>query len=216
MFKSKSLSFGIAALVMVMVDLSYAETNPAPPANAMVEVKPTPAKYANSLKFDLAKNPSKVEFFIIGKPSMLKINGTGAKLYGFASITENVLNANVGVPLKNLTTGIELRDEHMKNKYLDVEKYPYAILKILNADLGKNILSGPGEIKNLKTKGQLKIRGITKDVDIDLSLSFNEKSISIDATTKFLITEFGIEIPSYMGIKIADEVIVITSAQLKK
>ena len=44
-------------------------------------------------------------------------------------------NVVITVPLANLSTGIGLRDHHMKEKYLEVQKYPSATLTIARSAL---------------------------------------------------------------------------------
>src|ERR1700730_891725 len=57
-------------------------------------------------------------------PAGMTIEGTTAVL-GLADQGDNIV---ITVPLANLTTGITLRDRHMKEKYLEVPKYPSATL----------------------------------------------------------------------------------------
>lgn len=178
--------------------------------------KPAATKTTSNSVFDLTKSPSTVEFLAIGKPSMLKINGTGAKLAGTVTLNGTILNAKLGVAVKNFVTGLELRDEHMKNKYLEVEKFPTAILQVTNFDLGKDILKSNGPINGLVVKGQLTLHGATKEVTVELNIDSTAQAIAFDTTTKFLITDYGIVIPSYMGIKIADEVTLKVTGSVKK
>src|SRR5581483_4442375 len=68
---------------------------------------------------------AKVTFGAAG-PAGFKIEGTTSEL----SVSEGGGNVMVSVPLANLTTGIALRDHHMKEKYLEVAKYPAAVLTV--------------------------------------------------------------------------------------
>src|SRR5580698_6245660 len=62
-------------------------------------------------------------------PAGLKIEGTTSDL----NVAEDSGNVVITVPLANLTTGISLRDHHMRDKYLEVPKFPAAVLTIPRA-----------------------------------------------------------------------------------
>src|SRR5678815_69343 len=55
-------------------------------------------------------------FSLDGKTNQLRIEDDGTTL-------------RVTVPLASLQTGIGLRDKHMREKYLEVQKYPDAVLE---------------------------------------------------------------------------------------
>ena len=64
-------------------------------------------------------------------PAGFKVTGSTTDL----SVAEADGNVVVTVPLANLNTGIDLRDHHMKEKYLEVPKYPSAVLTIARSAL---------------------------------------------------------------------------------
>ena len=64
--------------------------------------------------------------FAASGPAGLKIEGSTKEL----TVTEADGNVVVDVPLASLATGIALRDQHMKDKYLEVSKYPLATLTV--------------------------------------------------------------------------------------
>jgi polyisoprenoid-binding protein YceI len=78
-------------------------------------------------------NPS-VQFTAVG-PAGMKIVGTTSDL----TIADGADSISIAVPLANLTTGIALRDRHMRDKYLEVQTYPLATLKV-----DRNSLQFPG------------------------------------------------------------------------
>lgn len=166
--------------------------------------------------FDLASEESKVEFKAVGRPSMLKINGTEGKLKGQVQISGENVSGEFIVSLDSMTTGISLRDEHMKKKYLETEKYPNAILKISDLKLTKNVLKETISQKEVPFKGLLNIHGIESPVEGTADIEATEKIISIIAKTRTNITAHKIELPSYLGIKVADVVDITTELKLKK
>ena len=159
-----------------------------------------------SKTIELSSQQSKIEFIAVGRPSMLKINGTGAKLNDHVDFKGLNVSAECVVPLDSITTGIDLRDTHMKTKYLESAKFPDATLTISNLVLEKNFLIEKGIQKNIPFKGKLKIHGEESDVEGLADVMSDEKSISIQATTKTNITAHKIDLPSYLGVKVADQV----------
>lgn len=165
---------------------------------------------------DLSSQESKVEFLAIGKPSLLKINGTGGKLKGQIQFTNLIVSADCTVALDGITTGIGLRDEHMKNKYLEIGKFPEATLKISELKIDKDFLKEKGIQKNIPFKGKLKIHGSESDIEGTADIDSDDKNISIQAKTKTNITAHKIDVPSYLGIKVADEVEIKVDLKIKK
>jgi polyisoprenoid-binding protein YceI len=141
-----------------------------------------------------------VRFTAIGKPGFLKIRGESGDHKPDAKIhlRQNLLEGEFSFDLSHLKTGIELRDEHMKTKYLEVDKYPLAKLVLspipltvqeLNRDLNKNF------------KGMLTLHGVSKEVS-GLFI-FRSGDNSVDAKFNIELSDFGIAIPEHMGITVS-------------
>ena len=64
-------------------------------------------------------------------PAGMKISGSTSDL----ALSEDGGKITISVPLKNLTTGIALRDKHMREKYLQIDQYPTAELTVDRAAL---------------------------------------------------------------------------------
>ncbi len=58
-----------------------------------------PLSAHSTILLDLSKQISKVEFFAVGKPSLIKINGTGGKLTGNLEIEKNQIKGQFKVKL---------------------------------------------------------------------------------------------------------------------
>ena len=57
---------------------------------------------------------------------------------GFATVTGDTVKAeNIKAKVKNMKTGLPLRDKHMTEKYLEVSKYPEVILLSAEGKGGK-------------------------------------------------------------------------------
>jgi polyisoprenoid-binding protein YceI len=115
---------------------------------------------------------------------------------GFATVQGDQYQAkNVVVDLNSLVTGFETRDDHAKNKYLEVKKFPQAIL--LEASGSKN-----------QGKARIKLRDQIQEVSGTYKVINAGKSTgkSISADFKIKLSEFGIKDISYKGIGVEDDV----------
>jgi polyisoprenoid-binding protein YceI len=143
-----------------------------------------------------------VQFKAIGKPAMLKILGESNGLSGELKTNQNTLAGTVELDMSTLTTKLATRDKHMKEKYLEVEKYPKSFLKFskIGNPIDKLI---KGEIQETDFEGDFTLHGVTKPISGKITFS-NPNT----ATSQFKIdlTDYSIDIPSFAGITVAKEV----------
>lgn len=150
------------------------------------------------------------KFLAVGKPSLLKINGNGGGPKGDLTVSNNMVTGQLEVDMTSFKTGIDLRDDHMKNKYLEVEKYPKAVLAVKDLELPEL----DGTPKEVPFDGSLTLHGQTVPVkDGKVQLSKNGDKIKFNAKFKTDITSYKIDIPSYAGVKVADTVDVEVEAE---
>lgn len=159
---------------------------------------------------DLSKGESRVEFLAVGKPSALKIRGTGGPLLGKVGISDQGVSGTIDMDLNTLDTGIGLRNTHMKEKYLQTSKFPRAQLSLKKVNLPSGWLKPGQKLEAVDFEGVLNLHGIEKPVFGKLNLNHDGKLIDGSAQFKLKISDFQIDIPSYAGIKVADEVDVQT------
>lgn len=162
---------------------------------------------AHAQKIDLTSG-AQVEFDAVGKPSMINIKGTGAKATGALSSVDNNLVGEFIVNLKDFTTDMDLRDEHMKEKYLEVEKkgFDKAILKINQKITSILPTSGAWEPQGLT--GLLTLHGVTKEVPLNCKLTVKDSRAVGAVNFKIKVQDYKIDIPSFAGITMTDEVAV--------
>jgi polyisoprenoid-binding protein YceI len=167
-----------------------------------------PMSWGAVQQVDLAKQTSEVEFFAVGKPSFLKINGTGGKLNGTLELDKNKVKGRFLVKMDAFTTGVSLRDQHMKEKYLETGKYAEAWLEIENIDLPVDFLKTKKVYSNVPFQGKLSLHGVEKSVKGTAEVDTGKESPSVETEFKVLVSDYQIAVPTYMGIKVADEVTV--------
>jgi polyisoprenoid-binding protein YceI len=152
-------------------------------------------------------------------PSTVVFNASGlggVKIEGQTpdlEIRDEAESLSVIVPLKNLRTGIALRDKHLKEKYLETEKYPNAELRVRRADLKVPAVGGKEESS---ANALLKLHGQEKPVVFNYRASESDGLYSVDGTLRLNITEFGIITPSFMGVTVRPDVEVRASFRLEQ
>ena len=127
---------------------------------------------------------------IVGQTSDLDVDDQGAKIV-------------IKVPLRNLATGIALRDDHMRNKYLQIGSYPNAELSVDRAAI--RLPNGDGTSSGDAT-GTMAIHGKTKNVSFHYNVARTGGALHVGGTTKLDIRDYGIDIPSYLGVTVKPDI----------
>lgn len=126
-----------------------------------------------------------------------KVKSTDVK--GFAQQKGDSFEANgIVVGLKNITTGISLRDTHTK-RHLEVEKFPTATLVSAKGQKGKG-------------EGVIKIKGIEKKI----SGTYKVEGGKLMAQFPLTLSDFKIVDIKYMGVGVEDQVTVNVTVPVKK
>jgi len=141
---------------------------------------------------------SVVGFQAIG-PAGLKIAGKTAEL----TVMDEGDSVSIVVPLANLKTGIEVRDHHMRDKYLEVEKFPSAKLTVKRSELK---LPAAGERVTSDVPGTLLLHGQTKPVTVHYEVKAEGSAYSVEGKLRLNMKEVGIEVPSYLGVTVKPDV----------
>lgn len=127
---------------------------------------------------------------ITGRTNDLDVDDQGAKIV-------------IRVPLRNLATGISLRDDHMRNKYLQVGSFPNAELTVDRASIhfpnGDTGASGDAS-------GTMSIHGHTKNINFHYIVARSNGTLRVDGTARIDIRDYAIEVPSYLGVTVKPDV----------
>jgi polyisoprenoid-binding protein YceI len=163
-----------------------------------------------SQKFQLSSDGQRVEFLAVGRPSLIKIRGTSTReLQAQLSVSNGTVSGTFQFKLETLDTGIGKRDEHMKDKYLEVSKHPMATLQI------QPVALTPGSEKPFE--GTLELHGVKKPVSgkVVFTESSTAKAYGADANFVIKLQDFAIDIPRFAGITVADEVQIQVSTKFE-
>jgi polyisoprenoid-binding protein YceI len=178
-----------AAIVFGLLQFAFADAAPAAKSHAL-----------------FAGASGTTEFIAIGHPSALKVIGKGSGPDGKLDIAQTSVSGTVTVDLKSLNTGIDTRDKHMKEKYLEVEKFPTASLTVTSLTLPKALDPQANTVVAVPFQGTLKLHGVEKPVSGTFDLSGPSATPKIAVQFTLTLSDYGITIPSFAGITIADQV----------
>jgi polyisoprenoid-binding protein YceI len=108
-----------------------------------------------------------------------------------------------------IETGISLRDRHLRNNYLEVQKgADFAVARMENIKIQK--LSGKTNFT-----GTLMLHGQKRDIAGTADLQSDGKGYRVDATFPVQISAFQIPEPTYLGVGVSDQIsvhVVLTAA----
>ena len=143
------------------------------------------------------RNP-KVTFTATGAAG-LKVVGTGTELTLETQGQTLVFKA----PLRSISTGIALRDRQMRDKYLEVESYPFIELRIAREALSLPALNGG---TSGDAKARLSMHGKAKDTTVHYSIRRQGQWVEVTGTFRVDVRAHGIDVPNYRGMTLNPEV----------
>jgi len=167
------------------------------------------ASHAESLQVvDLDGTEGTTEFLAIGSPSFLEIRGKGKAPTGQIQIKDGSAQGSLTVPIDSFDTGIETRNHHMKTVYLDTKKYPVSTLTFRGIQIPKNFSTDGYTASGFPVSAVLTLHGVSQPVTVlaDLERKSDGPSLSLHAHFKLKLSQYGVKIPTFAGITVADEV----------
>ena len=156
--------------------------------------------FAADIMAQLKCTPDSNVFFVArGTPKAIRIEGKPVVPNCLISVDKLIISGTFEVDLNELKTGIQTRDDHMKTKYLEVQKYPKAVLTL-------EPLTINSKTKDTPFTGMLSLHGVQKKVSGTTNMQLVQLKLSGDAKTQIKLSDFAITIPSFAGITVAEDV----------
>lgn len=146
----------------------------------------------------LARNGDALVTFNASGPAGLSIVGTTSEL----QVTETDQEIVITVPLKNLDTKIDLRNKHMREKYLEVAKYPNAELRVPRSA----ITMPKGAPTSGKANGTMTIHGQSKPTSFSYTAKPEGSRIAVNGAVHVNYKDFGIQQPGYAGVTVKPDI----------
>lgn len=125
----------------------------------------------------------------------LHIEGTTHEL----AISERDGELVFQVPLAGMDTGIGLRNRHMRG-YLDTAHFPDAELHVARKAVA---LPAPGTSIESDAPGSLVLHGVSRPCSIHYRVEqAGSGELRVRGTTRIDMRDFGIDVPSYLGVHV--------------
>ena len=115
--------------------------------------------------------------------------------------------------LDTLATGIGMRDQHMKEKYLEIAKFKSAVLRLKQIELPGAVFV-PASGTKVTREGWLTLHGIEKPVQVEMSFERNGERVKCVSKFKVKLSDHEIAIPSFSGITVANEVDIVAETSV--
>ena len=147
---------------------------------------------------------SKVEFLALATPGALKISGKQAESSALKTdikIENNQVLGSSILRLDTFSTGISLRDRHMKENYLEASKFPESSFTYKKLTLPAELSS-----EKIQFEGILKQHGVEKPISGFVLVKKKGAQLILEHDFKIKTSDFGISTPKYMGVVMGEEV----------
>jgi polyisoprenoid-binding protein YceI len=124
-----------------------------------------------------------------------------------ASAQPVALSGELSVDLATIDTGIALRNQHLRENYLQIAKgagFDKAVL----TEIRLSEANGEGFEGTSGFAGTLRLHGVSRPVAGTAEVRRQAPGVRISATFPLTLTDFGIEPPQYMGVGVGNKLIV--------
>ena len=113
--------------------------------------------------------------------------------------------------LRTLKTGIDLRDEHMRERHLQTEKYPHCYYELISVTgMPENLTSD--SVYKASGNGWFYIRGVKRELPCEISfMQISSGKYAVTATFAVKLDDFDIPRPKAVFMKLAEIIEVSTS-----
>jgi polyisoprenoid-binding protein YceI len=144
---------------------------------------------------------TKGQVTFLSKAPLNEFEGKSSSLNGLVNLETNLLD--FFVDLNTLKTGIGLRDSHMRENYLETEKFPFAEFTGNLVQLPTLVMANKTPVKAV---GKFKIHGIERDIEVlgFLTLIQNGK-VELDTSFEILLSDYQIPLPKLVFYELAQE-----------
>ena len=117
------------------------------------------------------------------------------------------LTGDLSVDLASIDTGIDLRNQHLREKYLEIGKGP-GFDKAVLSELRLNDADGEGFEGRTAFSGTLLLHGVRRPVSGTGEIHRAGRSVRVEGSFPLTLTDFAIEPPEYLGVGVASRVLV--------
>lgn len=134
-------------------------------------------------------------------------DGKTRKIAGWAKFNPQNLSlarAHISVDLASIDTDNNLRNKHMREKFLHTNQYP-AMTFDLTKISQKNSLPGDTETTVL-AHGKFHLHGMTKNVEIPITILRHDHELNIQSSFPLTLSDYNIKTPSFLGMHMEETI----------
>lgn len=152
------------------------------------------------------------EVTFLSKAPLNEFEGKSNVLNGLIDLDKNLLD--FFIDLNTLKTGIGLRDSHMRENYLETDKYPFAEFTGKLEKIPELML---GEKMPTKASGTFKIHGVERQIEVSGFLTkIQNGMIELESSFDIRLSDYKIPIPKLVFYELAEEQKVTIKATLNQ
>ena len=142
---------------------------------------------------------------------LLEFEGTSEHLNGLINFSENLVDFYLD--LNTLDTGIDLRNRHMRESYLETAKYPFAEF---TGTIENQIDLNLNQPQEALVNGIFKLHGVQKNISVRGTITPNQDgTITVDAKWEVLLEDYNIKRPRVVFYELSDIQTITIIAKLK-
>ncbi len=164
-------------------------------------------EHQNTLQWVTTQGEAK----FISRAPLLEFEGVSDKLQGLIDLDKNLVDFYID--LETLDTGIELRDKHMRDSYLETATYPFAEFTGTFLRLPDATALGT---QSVTVTGTFRMHGIDQEITVDGELDFSDpEEVQLHASWTILLSDYDIDIPKAVFYELDNEQEIVLSATLR-
>ena len=221
-FNRYTLIVGMIA-AMILSTEAFAAENPCNPCGGETTNPCNPCNPCSGMKHFGINDPGGRDVLTFdSKAPLEKIVGTTNKIMGHVQVNPKDitkgLKAAFALDLASLKTGIDKRDEHMRDNFLETAKYPEAMLTIDKATKASDNMLMDGKTLTVDAEGTLSLHGVKNAVQLkDITITYFDESeatkgkmpgdlLIINGGFSLNLPDYNIEVPQFIFLKLAETI----------
>lgn len=164
---------------------------------------------ATAARWEVVGREGPTEVVFHSKATMESFDGRTRAVEGWIELEPGALAEgvawNVGVDLRELDTGIGLRNQHMRENHLHTEEFPKAVF---HGSAEPGTLTGAlaeGSKVTLELTGDFELHGVTRPRTIPVVIQLRpDGSLEASAAFEVSLEDHDIPLPRFLMLKLAD------------
>ena len=127
-------------------------------------------------------------------------NFTGKSDYLVGQIDLADSTVDFYLDLSTLHTGVELRDEHMQEEFLETNKYPFAQF---SGKLVSPFNPSSNDTQQVKVEGTFKLHGVSHKITVSGRMAEVDHHLFVQAHWKLQLPDYNMKIPQVLFMKVS-------------